>query len=444
MKWKMSIKTSKGSAVVSVKILSALLAAAIPAAVSAAWQTVAVEQGKQVQIDRESITQGQGSAMTAKGRIVLDKPITDPKTSVAYRFIEIESRYDCAERTYATLKRIYYREEGEIVREEEVRSPFEMPVRSGTPDYRLFREACRPKGGASEPQNVNGTLDKINEVSGDLRKANEALVEKAVREDLQRLTRQPAPASSSRAPAPASKGRPSSAARAPAQPAPKAAWSYEGDGNPSLWGRLRPEYATCATGRRQSPIDLRHGIAVDLEPIQFFYQPSAYRVIDSVRQLQLAIYGGGLMVMGKQYRLTRIHLHHPAEFTINGQSFDMEAQLLHQADDGKTAIVSVLLEQGTENPVIQAALNNLPLESGGEVAPPGQAIDVSQLLPASKNYYTFMGSLTQPPCTEDVLWMVLKQPQQVSLEQLSILRRLYRPNARPVQPAFGRIIKESR
>ena len=144
MKWKMSIKTSKGSAVVSVKILSALLAAAIPAAVSAAWQTVAVEQGKQVQIDRESINQGQGSAMTARGRIVLDKPITDPKTSVAYRFIEIESRYDCAERTYATLKRIYYREEGEIVREEEVRSPFEMPVRSGTPDYRLFREACRP------------------------------------------------------------------------------------------------------------------------------------------------------------------------------------------------------------------------------------------------------------------------------------------------------------
>ena len=435
MNWKMSIRNSNGSAVVSAKILSALFAAAIPAVTSAAWQTVAVEQGKQIQIDRDSIADGQGAIMTARGRIVLDRPITDPKTSAAYRIIEIESRYDCAERTYATLKRIYYREEGELVREEEVRSPFEMPVRTGTPDYRLFREACRPKGAAAEPQNVNSTLDKINEVAGDLRKANEALVDKAVREDLQRLTRQTAPTS---------KGKTSSAARAPTQPAPKATWSYEGDGNPSLWGRLRPEYSACATGRRQSPINLRNGIAVDLEPIQFFYQPSAYRVIDSVRQLQLAIYGGGLMVMGKQYRLTRIHLHHPAEFTVNGQSFDMEAQLLHQADDGKTAIVSVLLEQGAENPVIQAALNNLPLESGGEVAPPGQSIDVSLLLPASKDYYTFMGSLTQPPCTEDVLWMVLKQPQQVSSDQLSILQRLYRPNARPVQPAFGRIIKESR
>ena len=94
--------------------------------------------------------------------------------------------------------------------------------------------------------------------------------------------------------------------------------------------------------------------------------------------------------------------------------------------------------------MIQAALNNLPLESGGEVAPPGQTIDPSLLLPGSRNYFTFMGSLTQPPCTENVLWMVIKQPQQVSPEQLSILQRLYRPNARPVQPTFGRIIKESR
>ena len=426
------------------KILYALLAAAIPAVAPAAWQTVVLEQGKQVQIDPDSIVQGQGTAVTARGRIVLDKPITDPKTSAAYRIIEIESRYDCAERTHATLKRIYYREEGEIVREEEVRTPFEMPVRTGSPDYRLFREACRPKGATPEAQAVNNTLDKINEVSGDLRKANEALVAQAVKEDLQRLTRQSSPASTGKAVSPVSKGRTASPVRAPVKPAPKATWSYEGDGGPAHWGRLRPEYATCATGRRQSPIDLRDGIAVDLEPIQFFYQPSAYRVTNGMRQLQLAVYGGGLMVMGRQYRLVRIHFHHPSEFTVNGQSFDMEAQLLHQADDGSTAIVSVLLEQGTENSVIQAALNNLPLENGAEVAPPGQTIDTSLLLPASKDYYTFMGSLTQPPCTEDVLWMVLKQPQQVSSEQLSILHRLYRPNARPVQPAFGRIIKESR
>ena len=90
------------------KIFATVLLAALPAAVSAAWQAVATEQGKRVEIDRESIAPGPGAALTAKGRIVLDKPIVDPKTSASYRVIEIESRYDCAERTHATLRRIYW------------------------------------------------------------------------------------------------------------------------------------------------------------------------------------------------------------------------------------------------------------------------------------------------------------------------------------------------
>ena len=122
----------------------------------------------------------------------------------------------------------------------------------------------------------------------------------------------------------------------------------------------------------------------------------------------------------------------------------MDAQLMHKSADGKLAIVAVLFESGGENPVIQTVLNNLPLESGGEVAPPGQLIDVGRLITDNRRYYTFMGSLTMPPCTEEVLWLVLKQPHQMSPEQLSIFQRLYPPNARPVQPANGRIIKESR
>ena len=132
------------------------------------------------------------------------------------------------------------------------------------------------------------------------------------------------------------------------------------------------------------------------------------------------------------------------EITIDGKIFDMDTQLVHKSEDGKLAIVTVLLEQGAENPLVQMVLNNLPLEKGGEVAPPGQSLDVSNLLPVNRRYFTFMGSLTTPPCTEDVLWLVLRQPQQISPEQLSILQRLYMPNARPVQAGFGRIIKESR
>ena len=189
---------------------------------------------------------------------------------------------------------------------------------------------------------------------------------------------------------------------------------------------------------------MREGIAVDLEPIQFTYSPASFRVVDSVRHLQVAIFGGGIGLLGKSFDLIRIQFHRPAEITIDGKSFDMDAQLVHKSEDGKLAIVTVLLEQGTENPLVQMVLNNLPLETGGEVSPPGQSLDVNDLLPVNRRYFTFMGSLTTPPCTENVLWLVLRQPQQISPEQLSIFQRLYKSNARPVQAGHGRIIKESR
>lgn len=422
--------------------LTALLALSLPSAtLAAAWQTVATEPGRHVEVDRERIVPGQDGSVTATGRIILDNPIVDPRTSTSYRIIEFESRYDCSGRSHSTLKRTYYKSEGEVLRQEEVRSPFEMPVRSGTPDDRILRLVCRPAGSAAGAQSVDQALEKVNEVSGDLRKVNEALVADAVQKEMRGLTSPTGkPAATRRRPA-KSAASPKASAQAAGG---RAAWTYEGNRGPELWGRLDAAYATCASGRRQSPIDLRDGIPVDLDPIQFFYTPSAYRVTDAVHQLQLTVYGGGMMLLGKQYQLGRVEFHVPSEHTVAGKSFAMEAQLIHTGADGKTAIVSVVLEPGQENPLIQSALNHLPLEKGGEVMPPGQTVDLNQLLPENKGYFTFMGSLTRPPCTEDVLWLVLKQPQQVSAQQLAIFQRLYRPNARPAQPAVWRIIKESR
>jgi carbonic anhydrase len=404
--------------------LVALLVAAAP--VCAAWQTVASEPGKRVEVDRASIVVDPSGEAMAKGRVVLDKPIVDPKTSASYRIIQTVNRYDCAERTSATLKRSYYREEGELLREEEVRNPFDMPVRSGTPDDKLLREVCRPQNSAQAVIAANRTAGKASEAAGELRKANAALIEQEAGKEVKRAPR--------RAPAPV--------ARNPA--ALNTAWAYAGEGGPENWGKLKAEYANCASGRRQSPIDLKDGIAVDLEPIQFAYGPAAFRVVDGGRNLQVAVYGGSLTLLGKNYELTRILFHRPSEMSIGGKSFDMDAQLLHKAADGKLLIVAVPLEKGSENALVQMALNNLPLEPGGDVQPPAQNIDVNRLLPENRRYFTFLGSLTTPPCTEDVLWLVLKQAQQLSPEQLAIFERLYAPNARPLQPAFGRIVKESR
>lgn len=221
-------------------------------------------------------------------------------------------------------------------------------------------------------------------------------------------------------------------------------WSYEGAGAPANWGKLRSEYATCGTGQRQSPIDIRDGIKVSLEVIRFEYRPTQFRIVDNGHTLQVSVGEGMVMhVMGKRYELVQFHFHRPAEERVNGRLYDMVVHLVHKNDEGQLAVIAVLLEKGSEHPLIQTLWNNMPLEKDMEVMPT-EPIDLMQLLPEIRSYWTYMGSLTTPPCTEGVLWMVMKQPLQVSADQISIFSRLYRNNARPVQPSNGRLIKESR
>jgi carbonic anhydrase len=221
-------------------------------------------------------------------------------------------------------------------------------------------------------------------------------------------------------------------------------WSYEGEGSPANWGKLRGDFTTCATGRRQSPIDIRDGIRVDLEPIQFDYKRSQFRIVDNGHTVQVNVGEGSTMsVMSRTYQLLQFHFHRPSEERVNGKAFDMVVHLVHKDDAGKIAVAAVLLEKGAENPLIQTLWNNMPLEVDQEVSP-AIAIDLNGLLPDNRAYYTYMGSLTTPPCTEDVLWIVFKQPMPVSAEQVGIFSRLYKNNARPIQPANSRLIKENR
>jgi len=246
---------------------------------------------------------------------------------------------------------------------------------------------------------------------------------------------------------------PSKKKPAPVAPAPHAEnpaahmhvhWAYEGAGAPASWGKLRNEYATCGTGQRQSPIDIREGIKVSLETIRFEYKPTQFRIVDNGHTLQVSVGEGMAMhVMGKRYELIQFHFHRPAEERVNGKLYDMVVHLVHKNDEGQLAVIAVLLEKGGEHPLIQTLWNNMPLEREMEVSP-AEPIDLMKLLPEIRSYWTYMVSLTTPPCTEGVLWMVMKQPLQVSPDQIAIFSRLYRNNARPVQPSNGRLIKESR
>jgi carbonic anhydrase len=220
-------------------------------------------------------------------------------------------------------------------------------------------------------------------------------------------------------------------------------WSYAGEGAPERWADLSADNRLCAAGNRQSPIDIRDGIRVDLEKIKFDYQPSGFAVLDNGHTVQVNVApGSSLQVMGRRYELLQFHFHKPSEERINGRQFDMVAHLVHKDADGRLAVVAVLLERGLDQSVVQTIWNNLPLEKNEALAAPG-TLDLNQLLPEDRGYYTYMGSLTTPPCSEGVLWMVMRQPVQISASQLAIFGKLYPMNARPLQSGAGRLIKES-
>ncbi len=220
-------------------------------------------------------------------------------------------------------------------------------------------------------------------------------------------------------------------------------WDYHGEGGPDSWGKLRPEFASCTHGTRQSPIDIREGLKLELDPVQFNYRPSLIRVIDNGHTVQVNVgSGNSIEVMGRRFELLQFHFHRPSEEQIDGRRFDMVAHLVHKDLDGKLAVIAVLLNRGAAQPLIQTVWNNLPLEKGMDQAVRAP-VDLNALLPVGRDYFTYMGSLTTPPCTEGVLWVVMKTPVDVSAEQIGIFSRMYPMNARPLQAAGGRMIKES-
>lgn len=235
------------------------------------------------------------------------------------------------------------------------------------------------------------------------------------------------------------------------KPAPKPAtkgpqeghWSYSGDVGPQAWGGMRPEFSACGNGERQSPIDIRDGLAVDLEPVRFRYQASSFAVIDNGHTVRVNLApGNSIEVGGRRYELQQFHFHRPSEERIDGRQFELSVHLVHKDTEGRLAVVAVLLGKGAAQPVVQTVLNNLPLEKHQEQRARVQ-IDPAELLPEDRRYYTYMGSLTTPPCTEGVQWVVMRQPVAAAPEQIDIFSRLYPMNARPVQSAAGRRILQS-
>ena len=220
-------------------------------------------------------------------------------------------------------------------------------------------------------------------------------------------------------------------------------WSYNGKEGPEHWAQLDPGYETCALGHAQSPIDISHPTRASLPRLAFDYQASPAEVVNNGHTVQVNLANaGGIEIDGKPYRLVQFHFHTPSEEHVAGRGFPMVAHFVHQAADGHLAVVAVLFKEGEKNQALESVFKAMP-DKAGEKVELATLFTPQTVLPQQQGYYAFAGSLTTPPCSEGVQWRVLKQPVELSHEQLALFQHLYAKNARPIQALNGREVLES-
>lgn len=228
------------------------------------------------------------------------------------------------------------------------------------------------------------------------------------------------------------------------QAADKAAqWGYTGKTGAENWGDLDPAFSTCKSGKEQSPINIKDVVPGNLAPLDFNYTGSPAEIVNNGHTIQVNLNAGGsLKLADGEYKLVQYHFHTPSEEQVNGVHFPMVAHLVHKSDAGNLAVVAVLFKEGKENAALKQVFANMPVKAGANKAMNGDH-NAEAMLPTDLTYYAFKGSLTTPPCSENVRWHVLKTPAEVSKEQINAFKTLYPMNARPVQPLNNRQVQIS-
>jgi len=220
----------------------------------------------------------------------------------------------------------------------------------------------------------------------------------------------------------------------------KSHWGYSGDEGPENWAQLTAENNACS-GKNQSPINLTGFIEADLSPITFNYLSGGDQVVNNGHTVQVNYQAGSsIKIDGEQFNLLQFHFHAPSENHINGKSYPLEAHLVHADKQGNLAVVAVMFEQGATNSLLAKSWQNMP-EHAGDKNKLTDNVNVDMLLPKNRDYYRFNGSLTTPPCSEGVRWLVMKDPVTVSKQQIEQFKHaLHEPNNRPIQAVNSRVV----
>ena len=221
-------------------------------------------------------------------------------------------------------------------------------------------------------------------------------------------------------------------------------WSYEGATSPEHWSELSREFQTCQSGKNQSPIDIANIVTARLKPFKSHYRESPTLLINNGHTLQASFTHNlnTIELMGTLSHLQQFHFHAPSEHTLHGKHAPLEMHLVHASAKGDITVVAVLFAIGAANRELAALWQHLP-ERGASTALTAQRIDMSALLPRDKTYWRFSGSLTTPPCSEGVTWLVMKRTLTLSAQQLAQFKSaIGHANNRPTQQLYGRLVIE--
>ena len=221
----------------------------------------------------------------------------------------------------------------------------------------------------------------------------------------------------------------------------ESSWTYAGTTGPQHWGSLDAAFSACADGKTQSPINLTRMVESELKPIKFSYKPGGNEILNNGHTIQVNYApGSSITVDGKSFELKQFHFHAPSENTIEGHSYPLEGHFVHADAQGNLAVVAVMYMAETKLAELDKAWKHMPAHAGEKKSLPAM-INASALLPAKRDHYRFTGSLTTPPCSEGVRWLVMKTYKEISTQQIEAFTKVvHHPNNRPVQPINARAV----
>ena len=221
----------------------------------------------------------------------------------------------------------------------------------------------------------------------------------------------------------------------------KAHWAYSGNAGPEHWADLDSKFSACSAGKNQSPVNLADFIEADLKPISFQYKAGGRLATNNGHTVQVDYDPGSMIrVEDRIFNLKQFHFHAPSENKVKGTSYPMEVHFVHADSSGNLAVVGVLFVEGERNQELDKIWRVMP-KSAGAKARLENVVAAAAILPKDQEYYRFDGSLTTPPCTEGVIWLLMKNPVSVSKAQIDYFRSIMGGDTnRPVQAVNARTV----